>query len=101
MSKRVRYASRHDDGNAFLPDPDGGPITTDDGNVDSELLEEYLLSATSGQESSEDVRNQVVPEEIGGPFVPSTAGAELADDVDESNPIGSRREPVPTPMRGH
>jgi len=99
MSKRVRYASRHDDANAFLPDPDGGPIS-DEGGVDSELLEDYLRSATTGQESGEDIRNQDVPEELGGPFVPSSAGLEVVDDVDDSNPLGAHREPLPAPMRG-
>jgi hypothetical protein len=99
MSRPIHYVSRHDDADAFLPDPLGGPIP-DDGGITSELVEDYLRAATTGQEYAEDIRNQEVTEEIGGPFVPSTAGIECADDIDDSNPIDARREPVPSPMRG-
>ena len=34
-------------------------------------------------------------EEIGGPFVETTAGQEFADEPDASNPPGATREPFP------
>jgi len=64
------------------------------------VAEEFLTSATSGEEVSEDVRNQVVPEELGGPFVPSTADEELVDDIDETNPPDAEPEPFPRAVGG-
>jgi len=90
---------RKDDGNAFLRDPGDGPIKGID-SVDSELVEDFMLAATSGEDAAEDVRNQVLPEEYGGPFVTTRATEELADDVDESNPDDATQEPLPSAMRG-
>lgn len=96
----IHHGPRSDDGNAFLPDPDGGPIA-DEGSVDSEMLEGYLTSATTGEDAGEDIRDRSIPEDFGGPFVPSTEGVEMADDIDESNPIETEPEGTPSPMRGH
>ena len=98
MYKRTH--PRSDDGDAFIPDPAGGPIQVD-GDVDEELVEDFMLTVTSGQEAGEDIRNQRFPEDNGGPFVISTAGQELADDIDESTPVDGSREAEPSPMRGH
>lgn len=95
----VRHHPRSDDGNAFIPDPEGGPMKLD-GDVDEELTEDFMLTVTSGNEAGEDVRNQHVPEDEGGPFIMSTSGEELADDIDESNPADADREASPSPMRG-
>jgi hypothetical protein len=83
---------RHeDDSTAFL----GGSRSGDD--LAEELGEEVVETATSGEYEAEDALNQSVPEDRGGPFVPSTAGAEFdSEDVDESNPRGATREPFPT-----
>lgn len=85
-----RSGPREDEGPAFL----GGPRTDDD--LAEGLGEEFVETATSGEDESEDVANQVVSEERGGPFVVTTAGTEFADGVDESNPKGAKREPFPT-----
>jgi hypothetical protein len=58
--------------------------------------EEFVETVTSGESREEDVLNQVVPEERGGPFVESTAGTEFAEGTDASNPKGAEREPFPT-----
>lgn len=89
---------REDDGNAFLPDPDGGPARVSD-NLAEELAEEFLKSATSGEYVGEDELNQQVPEESGGPFVIHPARYEFAQDVDDSNPADASREALPSPMR--
>jgi len=88
------HRGRSDDGDAFFPDPGGGPAHVSDDLAEG-LAEGYLASATSAEDQGEQRHEQAVEEEIGGPFVPSTAGREFADDVDESNPRGSRREPFP------
>jgi hypothetical protein len=88
-----------DDGDAFFPDPEGGPARSRDELADT-LAEEYLDSATSGEEAGERVRDQVVPEELGGPFLQSTADEELVDDVDPNNPPGAEAEPFPRAVGG-
>ncbi len=90
---------RPDDGDAFIADPQGGRARTRDDLAET-LAEEFLSSATSGEEQGENVRDQVVAEELGGPFLQSTAEEEMADDVDEMNPIDGDREPFPRAVGG-
>jgi hypothetical protein len=59
------------------------------------LGEEFVAGATTGEYGAEDKQNQEVTEEIGGPFVETTAGQEFARGIDASNPKGSTREPFP------
>jgi len=89
---------RPDDGNAFIPDPEGGPAHTDDDLAES-LAEEFLDAATSGRDAEEEL-DAVVPEEIGGPFVETTAAEEFAQGIDEANPEAASREPLPRPVAG-
>jgi hypothetical protein len=90
---------RPDDGNAFIPDPEGGPARASDDLAES-LAEEYLNSATRGNETAEEALDDVVPEEIGGPFVETSAAEEFADDTDEANPPDAEVEPLPRPVAG-
>jgi hypothetical protein len=92
---RPDHHGRRDDGDAFFPDPGGGPAKVSDDLAEA-LAEGYLASATSAEEQGEEEHEQEVEEEIGGPFVPSTGGKEFADGADASNPPGSRRAPFPT-----
>jgi hypothetical protein len=89
---------RTDDGNAFMPDPEGGPARIRD-DLAENLAEEYVQAATQGVEVEEDL-DQIVPEEIGGPFVETTAAEEFAHDTDEANPEDASREPLPRPVAG-
>jgi hypothetical protein len=57
--------------------------------------ETWVETATSGEDENEDVFNQRVPEDDGGPFVTTTAGQEFAEGTDASNPKRSKREPFP------
>jgi hypothetical protein len=79
---------------AFLPDPNGGPARTDE-DLAEELAEEFVTQATSGTEHEETIQDEITPDEIGGPFVPSTAKEEFAAGTDASNP--SDAEPAPLP----
>jgi hypothetical protein len=89
-SREVRdHVHRKDDANAFLPDPDGGEAHSDDSLAEN-LAEVYLQTATSGEEAAEDVMNELVAEELGGPFV---------DDVEESLGIDADVVPPPRPVR--
>jgi hypothetical protein len=85
----ARGGPREREDSAFI----GGPRASDD--LAEEMGEEFVETATSGEDEGEDVLNQEVPEERGGPFVVTTAGTEFADGIDESNPKGAKPEPFP------
>jgi hypothetical protein len=93
--KARRQPSRSDDGNAFIPDPEGGPARTSD-DLAENLAEGFLLGATQDEDADDDEALEgFVPEEIGGPFVETSAAAEFAEGTDGSNPAGAEREPLP------
>jgi hypothetical protein len=85
---------RSDDANAFMPDPEDGPARIAD-DLAENMAEEYLQSATSGEDAAEESQDQIVPEEIGGPFVETSGEEEFASGTDESNPPDAEREPLP------
>src|SRR5450755_3305685 len=87
---------RRDGGDAFFPDPIGGRALAPD-ELAEELAQEFLASATSGEEQGEEAHEQIVDEEIGGPFVTTRSNEEFALDYDESNFAGAERESFPTP----
>jgi hypothetical protein len=68
---------RRDGGDAFFPDPSGGPSRIPD-ELAEELAEEFLASATSGEEQGEEAHEQIVDEELGGPFVMTGASQEFS-----------------------
>jgi hypothetical protein len=88
---------RKDDGNAFIRDPGSGPAHTRDGLAE-ELAEEFIAGATSGEGQAEDAMNAFVEEELGGPFIQTAAGTEIAAD-DDPDLEGAPREAEPTAMR--
>jgi hypothetical protein len=81
-----------------MPDPGDGPARIPD-DLAENLAEDYLQAATQGMEVEED-HDQIVPEEIGGPFVETTAAEEFAQGIDEANPEDASREPLPRPVAG-
>jgi hypothetical protein len=64
---------RSDGADAFIPESAQISGTSDDL---AELLGEQYLREASGDESEEGARDDVVPEELGGPFVESGPGEE-------------------------
>jgi hypothetical protein len=61
-----------------------------------ELAAEFVESITSGgADRGVELRDDFCEEEIGGPFVTTTAGVEFAEGADASNPVRARREPFP------
>jgi hypothetical protein len=90
---------RSDDGTAFMPDPGDGPAHIRDDLAES-LAEEFIQSATRGNDADDEKLDGVVPEEIGGPFVETSAAEEFANDTDEMNPPDAEREPLPRPVAG-
>lgn len=65
-----------------------------------ELGQNFLESATSGEEAIESIRDRHLAEEEGGPFVLTSSAEEIAEDDDPSNPEGATREPFPTTSGG-
>jgi hypothetical protein len=89
---------RSDDAHAFLPDPGDGPAKVDD-DLAENLAEEFIVAVTSAEEPGEDVRDEVVPEEMGGPFLEVPASDEFDGKPDASNPLDAEREPFPRAVR--
>lgn len=84
--RAVRQVSRPDGGDAFLPDTvrygaDRFPITDAE-----EFGEEFVASATMGESVEMDAQNEVIEEEIGGPFV-EVEGEEEEEAVNEAAPM--------------
>ena len=90
---------RSDSGNAFLPDPLDGARARTRVDLAETLAEEYLRAATSAEDVSEDVRDEVLPEEVGGPFLEVPASEEFDRKTDASNPPDAEREPLPLAVR--
>jgi hypothetical protein len=87
--------ARLDDGNAFLPDLGGNGSTS--AAADAEFFgEEFIGSATTGESQSEAVRDEVVDEEDGGPFIVLGEDGSLPpDDSDEQVQIEAEgHEPI-------
>jgi hypothetical protein len=93
-SAGARSSSRHDDADAFVADPKDGPGRVND-DLAEELAEGFVETATSGDPGDDESLDATAPEDIGGPFVPTGATEELADDADASNPRDATREPLP------
>ncbi|MBI5513720.1 MAG: hypothetical protein HY909_08120 [Deltaproteobacteria bacterium] len=64
-----RPAPPPDQGEAFVHDPRLTRRAHASDELAEALAEEYLAAATSGEEITEDVRDEVTDEERGGPFV--------------------------------
>jgi hypothetical protein len=86
---------RLDDGCAFLPDPSEGAHARRTNALGEMLAEEFLESATAGEEVVEDERGEMDIEEVGGPFTGSSASEEFAYGTDDSNPDGAPAEAFP------
>ena len=99
LSARVRS----DDGDAFLPDPyahgKSGHVRSAEPYGES-LAEDFVASATSGEEVTVELRDALNADEVGGPFVETQAQEEFAITVDEMNPPDAIPEPFPT-ANGH
>ena len=83
------HARTPDDARAFL----AGARSKD--ALSEQLGEEFVQTATSGEDEGEEVFNQTVPEDQGGPFVETSGNTEFAHGTDASNIKGATREPFP------
>jgi hypothetical protein len=77
VKEEIRLKSERSDGaDAFIPESAQIRGTSDDL---AELLAEQYLREASGDDSEEGARDDVVPEELGGPFVESSPDAEFGE----------------------
>lgn len=90
---------RRDSGAAFMDDPGSGEALIDDDLAET-LAEEFVRAATSGEDTTEEALDQFVSEEIGGPFVETSASEEFATGSDSSNPDDATTEPLPRAVSG-
>ncbi|HXT98331.1 MAG TPA: hypothetical protein VN853_18690 [Polyangia bacterium] len=97
--QRAFARPRSDDANAFMPDPNGGPAHIED-DLAENLAEEFVDTVTRGDGADDAAIDGVVSEEIGGPFVFTSAADEFAHDIDAANPPDAEREPLPRPGAG-
>jgi hypothetical protein len=89
---------RPDDADAFLRVRGDDPSNTKD-DFAEELAEDFVGSATSGEEQGLETRDSILDEEVGGPFVTTPAKREFAEGIDASNPEDAEREPFPSATR--
>ena len=75
-----------------------GMVLGDD-ELGRERGEEFVRSVTSGGNAGDEMHEEEVIEEVGGPFVETTAETEFADGTDASNPEDAEREALPTVSR--
>lgn len=98
-NERLFDNRRTDDADAFMDDPEGGPARIDDDLAET-LAEEFIRSATTGEDTADTALDPTVPEEIGGPFIETMAADEFALGPDDSNPEDATAEPLPRAVHG-
>jgi hypothetical protein len=90
---------RTDTADAFFTDPEDGPARVGD-DLAELLAEDFLKSATSGEDADDETMDQIVDEEYGGPFIETSGREEFATGTDESNPEDADPEPLPRAVHG-
>lgn len=92
-----KYAAtlRAQSGTSSRAESKRGAFRVKDDAFATEMGEEVVDQATSGEDEQEDVADRVEEEERGGPFVVTTGRQEFADGTDESNPEDAEVEPFP------
>lgn len=98
--KKAIRSERSDAADAFVPDPEGhhGPVPDD---LAEYLGESFVSTATGGDDGGEVLQEDIVVEELGGPFIETDGG----DEFGESLQAGAPDEPgipeaFPTAVRG-
>jgi hypothetical protein len=99
VSRPAMAHPRTDTADAFFSDPEDGPARVSD-DLAELLAEDFLKSATSGEDSDEEEMDQIVDEEYGGPFIETSGREEFATGTDESNPEDADAEPLPRAVHG-
>jgi hypothetical protein len=96
---KARYAADPPARNRARAEPLDPEAFTDeairDDSLAEQLGEQFVRSATSGEDETQDILDAESAEERGGPFIESTSAQEFAYDTDGSNPEDATREPFP------
>jgi hypothetical protein len=97
--KKQKKMVRSDSANAFVAEPETneGPVPDD---LAEYLGENFLSSATGGEDSDEVLHSKLTIDELGGPFVETGGDVELAitDDAESAREPGEP-EAFPTAVR--
>ena len=100
MSKKKQKPPERSDGaNAFIsvPEQRGGPV---DDDLAEYLGETFIASATGSDDSNDALQDDVVVEELGGPFVETDAESEFGASRTAAAPEGDVEvEAFPTAVR--
>ena len=93
-NKRAEY--RSDRADAFVAEPETkeGPVPDD---LAEYLGERFVSSATGSDDSDANLQDEIDIEELGGPFIETDAGIELALSNDGD---GAQAEAFPAAVRG-
>lgn len=85
--------SRVDDGNAFVPDTNGQlrPLAASDAES---FAEEFIGSATHGGSIREDANDEVVEDEVGGPFIVLDEEGQLPTEPEERKAESDGHAPI-------
>jgi len=96
--RRKRPPERSDAADAFVPEPDGAHPVSDD--LAEYLGESFLATATGGDDGGGVLQEDIVVEELGGPFVETDAGDEFGESRGSRAPDEpGAPEPFPTAVR--
>ena len=98
MKKKKRPEERSDAANAFIAEPERseGPVPDD---LAEYLGESFLSSATGGEDSDEALHDDMTIDELGGPFIETDAGVEVAAPEDGEGVEAAEPEAFPTAIR--
>ena len=66
-----------------------------DDDLAEELGEEFVESVTSGEQAADDIRDEEVPEDSGGPFVERTRRSEFCPTARTGRTLKTRSTPPP------
>ncbi len=96
--KKKRVDMRSDRANAFVADPETneGPVPDD---LAEYLGESFVASATGGEDSDAALHDEIDIDELGGPFIETDAGVEMASSRDSDGREPAEPEAFPTALR--
>lgn len=96
--KEKSAPARSDSANAFLPDPSeaSGPVADD---LAEYLGENFVAAATGSDDGGEILQQDLVAEELGGPFIETDDSAAFGSSGTEPDEPGEP-EAFPTAVRG-
>ena len=96
--KKKKLTERSDRANAFVTEPETGQGPRPD-DLSEYLGENFVSSATGGDDGDAALHDEPDIDELGGPFVETDEGVEFAGDDEAEARTPAEREPFPTAVR--